>query len=288
LFCAVLLGALWLAWRNYREGRGDRRGSLRLAIAGLVCYALAFYVQRHHVPLFLEFFHVANAIAIGLFAAAVVWVLYMALEPYLRRRLPQSLISWTRLLAGNLRDPLVTGHVLVGTALGVGGGLLFRLAFWVGWQRDARLGLNPFMINTLDGVGLVRGLFATPISVIAFVMFVSLLFLLLRAFLRNLWLAAAALIPLVAFFVNASSQASGIFAVLYSLPFVWVMIRFGILPCILMTAIAGPTSGWPLTSDFSAWYAPIGLTSVALVLALALWSFRNALGGRKVFPGDLL
>lgn len=99
------------------------------------------------------------------------------------------------------------------------------------------------MINTLDGVGLARGLFATPISVIAFVMFVSLLLLLLRAILRNLWLAAAALIPLVVFFVSATSLASGIFAVLYSLPFVWVMIRFGTLPCILMTAVAEPTSG---------------------------------------------
>jgi hypothetical protein len=66
------------------------------------------------------------------------------------------------------------------------------------------------------------------------------------------------------------------------------MIRFGILPCILMTAIAGPTFGWPLTSDFSAWYAPIGLIVVALVLALAVWSFRNALGDRKVLQGDLL
>jgi hypothetical protein len=288
LLCTVLLGALWLAWRNYREGRGDRRGSFRLAVGALVCYSLAFFVQRHHVPLLLEFIHVANAIAIGLFAAALVWVLYMALEPYLRRRLPQSLISWTRLLAGDLRDPLVAGHILAGAALGVGGGLLFRLAFWVNWQRDARLGLNPFMINTLDVVGLARGLFATPISVIAFVMFVSLLFLLLRAILRNPWMAAAALIPLVAFFVTATSLASGVFAVLYSLPFVWVMIRFGILPCILMTAIAGPTSGWPLTSDFSAWYAPIGLMVVALVLALAVWSFRNALAGRKVLQGDLL
>jgi len=55
-----------------------------------------------------------------------------------------------------------------------------------------------------------------------------------------------------------------------------------------MTAIAAATFGWPLTSDFSAWYAHIGLIVVALVLALAVWSFRNALGGRKVFRDDLL
>jgi serine/threonine-protein kinase len=257
-------------------------------VVALVCYSLALFVQRHHVPLLLEFIHVVSAIEIGLFAAAVVWVLYMALEPYLRRRLPQSLISWTRLLAGDVRDPLVAGHILAGTALGVGGGVLFRLGFWVGWQRDARLVLNSFMITSIDGAGLTRGLFATPISTIAFAMFVALLFLLLRAMFRKTWLAAAALIPVVALAVSAIPLASAVFAVVYSLPFLWVMIRYGILPCILMTAIAGPTSNWPLTSDFSAWYALTGLMVVGLVLALAVWSFRNALGGRKVFHGDLL
>jgi hypothetical protein len=50
----------------------------------------------------------------------------------------------------------------------------------------------------------------------------------------------------------------------------------------------GATFNWPLTSDFSAWYADVGLIVVALVLALAGWSFRHALGGRKVLQDDLL
>jgi hypothetical protein len=44
----------------------------------------------------------------------------------------------------------------------------------------------------------------------------------------------------------------------------------------------------PLTSDLSAWYADKGLIVVALVLVLAIWSFRNALGGRRVLKGDVL
>ena len=43
-----------------------------------------------------------------------------------------------------------------------------------------------------------------------------------------------------------------------------------------------------LTSDFSAWYASRGRTAVALTLALAVWSFRNALGGRKVLSERFL
>ena len=64
-----------------------------------------------------------------------------------------------------------------------------------------------------------------------------------------------------------------------------MMIRFGVLPCAVMFAFAAP---WPLTSDFSAWYADKGLIVVALLLALAVWSFRIALGGRKVLQADLL
>lgn len=37
----------------------------------------------------------------SLFFAALLWLLYIALEPYVGRRAPQQLISWTRLLAGD-------------------------------------------------------------------------------------------------------------------------------------------------------------------------------------------
>ena len=66
------------------------------------------------------------------------------------------------------------------------------------------------------------------------------------------------------------------------------MIRFGILPHTVMILLNIVGSQAPLTSDLSAWYASKGLIVVALFLTLALWSFRHALGGRKVLPGDFL
>jgi hypothetical protein len=68
----------------------------------------------------------------------------------------------------------------------------------------------------------------------------------------------------------------------------WVMIRFGILPFTLVLLLEVVAGQAPLTSDLSAWYASKGLIVVALVLALAVWSFRHALGGRKVLKGDFL
>jgi hypothetical protein len=66
------------------------------------------------------------------------------------------------------------------------------------------------------------------------------------------------------------------------------MVRFGILPYTLVLLQQIVMNEAPLTSDLSAWYASKGLTVVALILALALWSFRHALGGRKVLTGDFL
>ena len=45
--------------------------------------------------------------SLALFLAGVCWLLYVALEPLIRRRWPDSLIAWTRLLSGRLSDPLV-------------------------------------------------------------------------------------------------------------------------------------------------------------------------------------
>ena len=39
----------------------------------------------------------------------------------------------------------------------------------------------------------------------------------------------------------------------------------------------------PVFSNFSAWYAGYGLIPVAVTLGLAIWAFRNALGGRSLF-----
>jgi hypothetical protein len=65
-------------------------------------------------------------------------------------------------------------------------------------------------------------------------------------------------------------------------------VGFGILPYTLVLLLQIVMNQAPLTSDLSAWYASKGLTRIALILALAVWSFRHALGGRKVLQGDFL
>ena len=49
----------------------------------------------------------------------ILWLTYLGLEPYVRRFSPDSLIGWTRLLAGGWRDPRVGRDVMIGIGAGV-------------------------------------------------------------------------------------------------------------------------------------------------------------------------
>ncbi len=80
-FAVTLIGAAMIARRNMRLGRGDRRGSLRLAVLTAALWFAAWLAGAHHVPtaaeldMFLE--GTANALVLG----CLVWVFYMAIEP---------------------------------------------------------------------------------------------------------------------------------------------------------------------------------------------------------------
>src|SRR6266436_3295880 len=77
--------------------------------------------------------------------AGFLWLLYVALEPFIRRRWPQRIISWSRLLAGNFRDPLVARDIVLGAVFGAVMILLSVVSFvslrWIG--RPPELSINP-------------------------------------------------------------------------------------------------------------------------------------------------
>ena len=65
----------------------------------------------------------SRPVPISCSAPSIAWLAYLGIEPWIRRHWPASLISWSRLLAGSFRDPLVGRDVLLGAAFGVGGAI---------------------------------------------------------------------------------------------------------------------------------------------------------------------
>ena len=103
--CFVLLllagGGIWLAYRNYSRGKGDRRGAMRMAKA-VFALEMVVFVARAQLSFSAGTLGLAvMAISAGLFVSGALWVLYIALEPYVRSKWPQTIVSWSRLLSGS-------------------------------------------------------------------------------------------------------------------------------------------------------------------------------------------
>ena len=120
IFVLILVGAALLARRNLRLGRGDRRGAFRLAAFACAMALVTSYFGRHHVPTWDEVAILMRGISFSLLIGGMIWLVYVALEPFVRRRWPGMIIGWNRLLVGDLRDPLVGRDLLIGAAFGCG------------------------------------------------------------------------------------------------------------------------------------------------------------------------
>lgn len=120
LFAGVILSAIIIARRNIRVGRGDRRGASRVGVYLFSVTALAgFFGASHVASVGDEFSLIVNIISGSLFISGFVWLLYLAIEPLIRKSWPEAIISWSRLLAGKFRDPLVGRDALTGCVSGV-------------------------------------------------------------------------------------------------------------------------------------------------------------------------
>jgi serine/threonine-protein kinase len=231
------------------------------------------------------------ALCTSVFYGVVIWTVYIALEPYVRRRWPQTLISWSSVLIGRMRDPVVGRDVLIGAAVGSGivlAGALLDL--WIHY-------LGPWTPNlgNSDVLAGARGTLATCLAggshAIRETLFFFFLIFLLRVVLRNQWLAAAAF-ALVFAVVNLSSASHPIlsgaasFLILGALAF--VVLRWGILAMAIAILVSNNIGSAPITSHSSAWYMGSAVFMLAWPLVLTAWAFHTAVGGRRLWKTDLL
>ena len=285
----LILGAAWLAIRNYRRGKGDRRGALRLAVVVFVL-ELGLFVIRAHLSLTMSaLVLVMMAISTGLFVAAVLWTLYMALEPYVRGKWPQTIVSWSRLLAGNLRDALVGRDLLFGSVLGV----VWVLVWLAGYWFDIRAGENPLLPSTdiLEGTQATLGMWlSNVVGAIFGVLTFFFVLVLLRVLVRNRWLAAALFVILYgAPKLLASNHPlidMPVWLIIYAIA-AFAVVRFGLIALAVAVFSANVLLNLPFTLDFSKWYAGQSIAVLLSFAVIAGWGFYTALGGRAILKGEL-
>jgi serine/threonine-protein kinase len=274
LFVAIIFGAtIVMVRRNLREGEGDLHGARRLAIFMGSAGMLSIMLHAHHV---------ANPtqellLTLGVCGWVMVWsgfswLSYVAFEPHVRHLWPRSLVSWTRLLGGKVRDPLIGRDVLLGIAAGVlivgtsllriyldGDGPSSALAVALDSVRSPRHLLSRVVFAVADGIQYALGGF--------FVL------LLLRLIFRRTWLAA---ILFVALFVPVSGNSATIAGVVHAAGgaalAVGVFLQIGLLAGVAMLTAERLLTHIPLTLDFNAWYAGYSIVVTLLVLGLAAWA----------------
>jgi serine/threonine protein kinase len=289
ILLAGLLGSAFLARRNYRQGRSDREGAFRLASVMFVLEILLWLFRGHFVFDFGTLGLFIIACATGLFVSAMVWMLYLALEPWVRRRWPQAIISWSRLLTGQFRDALLGRDILFGVMLGVVWILIFQLRS----IPEMRLGAAPWLGGSAYLVGgrdaLAYWLIQIPGSIVATLLF-FLLLLGLKAILRKDWLAATVFVA-----IYALPRAIGSSYLAVELPTqilvygiaVLIVYRFGLVPLACAIFTINMLASVPLTADTSAWYFTDSALALLSVVAIAGWGFYHSLGGETIWRPEI-
>jgi hypothetical protein len=210
-----------------------------------------------------------------------------------RKRWPNRIISWSRLLAGDFRDPLVGRDVLMGASVG-----LVIAAWQIGfyyfrsWLGDSSLRPATEPASWHLGVENFVEAFSSQLGTPLLIGFaITFLILLLALLLRRDWLAFALgglIFTTGLAFLGGATIPSWINAAVTASLLVFVLYRYGLLTFMASMAFLHLYITFPVTIHLTAWYATGFVIDLIIMLAVAFYAFRTSLAGQPVFGGKLL
>jgi serine/threonine-protein kinase len=277
VYLGIALAALCLALarRNLRQGRADLAGARRLAVlaasVGFLGYGLLNEPRTYRPEV--VFFCVAMHAFYSFF-----WVTaYLALEPTVRRLWPHALVSWSRLLSGHVRDPLVGRDLLLGTL----GGVALATVDWAGGPASAAF---PFWAPSLllggwrvPGAGL-RALGPGFFGVLVILLGLALLRLLVRRTWLAAVLAAALIVPMMA--GGLASPLGLAVGLANATLLVGALVGPGLLAAATLFTVDNLLATSVMTARLTAWYADSAAAAILVTLALAAWGAWASLARR--------
>jgi hypothetical protein len=213
----------------------------------------------------------------------------VALEPYVRRQWPELLISWSRLLSGRFRDPLIGRDLLAGTLFGSVIALLVHAAnalpCWINLPGETAVPGSPLALGPpQDVLGVLLGIVPGaifPAFIITFALFLA------RTLLRKYWLSVLAT-GLLILLTNLGGENFALelpLGLLATVIVMFVLLRLGMLALavvFLTGSLGGLLLAFPITLDFSKWYAPHSLFMFAVLLGLLIYGVRVATGNKPL------
>jgi len=261
-----------MARDNYRRGEGDRRGARRLSTFIIIFGAASALLRGHHVPNGIE----EAAFLLGVTGWALVWgafswLVYMSLEPRVRRLWPATLISWARLLAGRVRDPMVGRDLLIGLAAGAA---LVSVRLLISEPAP-----NDWLILQLDTLRSTRSfgfvLVLHLLNAVQHALAALFCLLLVRVIVRRTWIAAIVVslvsLPLISGGMAFQSWALGGYAFAVAIAHLTVLMRIGLVAAVASGFGQFVLTRLPLTLDTNAWYFGYSVMTVLVLVSTAVF-----------------
>lgn len=303
LISLLILGAMLAARANLRSGRADRRGAFRIAIFIFAITMTSWLLDPHIGDGANELQRLFAATGIALFLGAILYLIYLGLEPFVRRSSPMVLVGWSRALSGQWKDSLVGRDILFAVTLGAIASWFDLLPFVVGPLVGATE-LTPFLTapGALEGVrpllregtqAMNNGLQSALITVFEWVTFRVIAEWVWNRGVRRMWpaLPSASERGLLTMAIVTTTLLAGLsgattidhaLAAFYQFASVslllLVILRIGLLGSVVALTIENMLSNAPLTADPTKLYAWASWTIVALTIGLALlgvWMARE-------------
>jgi len=270
----VLAG--WLARRQARAGRVDFRGAWRFAALIAATRPVAALLVGPYPSGDLVGWAVAQ-LETGLLMFALSWVLFVALEPEIRRGRPRSAIALHRFLAGRFADPLIAREVLIGLAAGTAIACLALVEIAISQSLFGtanywyEFGLHQGLTSRFG----VLGTWLSAFGVVALLGWVPLLgWSLTRRFDNVVVASAAAVAPCILLTVVGGTGALGVVAVLWGCAWAWIALRHGYLAAVVFSLSRALFLAVPYTMDRERFYFGNSIVLGVLVLATAVWAYR--------------
>ncbi|MBL8879711.1 MAG: serine/threonine protein kinase [Phycisphaerales bacterium] len=298
LLVIAIGGAALLAWRNVSLGRSDRAGGWRVAVVIAGATLTGWLASADHFPSGqLEMQLLVTAGGIALLRGALAWMLYMALEPAVRRRSPETLIGWKRLLNGRFRDPTVGRDLLIGVAVGC----LLAMVAASRMPLGAAFGFPPpapahgmlMMIPRMRDAlyPLIDGIAWAVSPAMIFLTLIVLMLILVRSRIIAVNVVYAIATLVAAFVAWHSSEQRPIVAavtIVFCTLLTIALVRGGLLVQVTAMYAQNMIGVFIMWVDPGVWYLPTICVGYFTVITLAAYAMVISIGGRPLLRADFL
>ncbi len=293
VLCMFLAAGL-IARHNLKKGRGDRRGAFQIAaFVSLAAVGVWLLDSKHVADPSREMSRFFDGQP--LWAAGLLWLLYLAVEPYVRRFWPATLVSWSRLMARQFRDPLVGRDILFGVALGA---VVYALGL-ASTYVSIRLGypttlLVPDLSELLGTASVVARILNQIFNAVLNAIFAVFAMVLLKMFVKRerflvpLAVALAMLLAVRGIFDGGAVVVNVIAALMVVTIVVLAIQRLGLVAVTMLLLVNMILNSAALTFDPGRWFFADAMVLIGIPAALALWGFYVARGGEPLFGKPVL